>query len=169
MNKDYVSLSVQVQPAEISRLKLMIVLDNNLPGESFMDVHKKKERSSNPDVLCKKGILNFSKLTGKHLLQSIFFSKVEHPSKKRVWHRCFTVNFCKVFKNNFFIEQLRWLDLNVFPIKRKIQKIFWPNSFLNSDFLVKMSPSKMEKTSFCSQTKYIQKIKKIAGNIYYVG
>ena len=33
-------------------------------------------RSSRPEVLCKKGALrNFSKFTGKHLCQSIFFKK----------------------------------------------------------------------------------------------
>ena len=32
------------------------------------------ERSSRPEVFCKKGILrNFAKFTGKHLCQSLFF------------------------------------------------------------------------------------------------
>ena len=35
MNQHYVSLTVQVQPIERSHLKLMIVLDNNLQGQSF--------------------------------------------------------------------------------------------------------------------------------------
>ena len=34
-------------------------------------------RSSRPEVFCKKGVLrNFTKFTGKHLRQSLFFSKV---------------------------------------------------------------------------------------------
>ena len=34
-------------------------------------------RSSHPDVFCKKGVLRkFSKFTGKHLCQSLFFNKV---------------------------------------------------------------------------------------------
>ena len=34
-----------------------------------------KNRSSRPEVFCKKGILrNFAKFTGKHLCQSIFFA-----------------------------------------------------------------------------------------------
>ena len=34
-------------------------------------------RSSRPEVFCKKGVLrNFAKFTGKHLCQSLFFSKV---------------------------------------------------------------------------------------------
>ena len=34
-------------------------------------------RSSHPEVLCKKGVLrNFTKFTGKHQCQSLFFNKV---------------------------------------------------------------------------------------------
>ena len=34
-------------------------------------------RSSRPEVFCKKGVLrNFTKFTGKHLCQSLFFKKV---------------------------------------------------------------------------------------------
>ena len=36
-----------------------------------------KNRSSRPEVFCKKGVLrNFTKFTGKHLYQSLFFNKV---------------------------------------------------------------------------------------------
>ena len=47
----------------------------------------------------KKGVLrNFAKFTGKHLCLSLFFSKVAslRPTtllKKRLWYRCFPVNF----------------------------------------------------------------------------
>ena len=40
-------------------------------------------------------ILNFAKFTGNHLCQSLFFTKVAALSKKRLWHRCFPVNFAK--------------------------------------------------------------------------
>ena len=34
-------------------------------------------RTSRPEVFCKKGVLrNFTKFTGKHLCQSLFFNKV---------------------------------------------------------------------------------------------
>ena len=37
-----------------------------------------KNRSSRPEVFCKKGVLrNFTKFTGKHLCQSLFFNKDE--------------------------------------------------------------------------------------------
>ena len=31
--------------------------------------------------------------------------------KKRLWHRCFPVNFAKFLRTLFFIEHLRWLFL----------------------------------------------------------
>ena len=63
----------------------------------------------------KKGALrNFTKFTGKHLCQSLFFNKVADliPStllkkrpetllKKKLWHRCFLVNFAKFLGTPF--------------------------------------------------------------------
>ena len=38
-------------------------------------------KSSRPEVFCKEGVLrNFSKFTGKHLWQSLFFNKVAGDS-----------------------------------------------------------------------------------------
>ena len=74
-------------------------------------------RSSRPEVFCKKVVLrNFAKFTGKHLCQSLFFIKVEGlgPAtllKKRLWYRCFFVNFAKFLRTTFLIEHLRWLLL----------------------------------------------------------
>ena len=63
----------------------------------------------------KKGVLgNFTKFTGKHLSQSLYFNKVAGPAtllKKRLWHRCFPVNFAKFPRTPFFTEHLRWLLL----------------------------------------------------------
>ena len=49
---------------------------------------------------------NFTKFTGKHLCQSLLFNKVAglNPAtllKKRLWHRCFPVNFAKFFRTSF--------------------------------------------------------------------
>ena len=54
-----------------------------------------------------------TKFTGKHLWQSLFFNKVAclRPAtlvKKRLWHRCFSVNFVKFLRTAFLMEQLRW-------------------------------------------------------------
>ena len=72
-----------------------------------------KGKSSRPEVFCKKGVLrNFSKFTGKHLCQSLFFNKVAslRPKtllKKRLWHRCFPVNFEKFLRTPFLTKNLR--------------------------------------------------------------
>ena len=56
-------------------------------------------RSSRLEVFCKKGLLkNFANFTGKHLCQSLFFNENAGLSpatllKKRLWHKCFLVNF----------------------------------------------------------------------------
>ena len=49
-----------------------------------------------------------------------FFNKVGglRPAtllKKRLWHRCFSVNFVKFLRTHFFIEHLRWLLLTILP------------------------------------------------------
>ena len=64
-------------------------------------------RSSHRGCSVKKGVLrNFTKCTGKHLCQSLFFNKVKglRPAtlfKKRLRHRCFPVNFAKFLRTSF--------------------------------------------------------------------
>ena len=64
-------------------------------------------RSSRPEVFCKKSVLkNFTKFTGKHLCQRLFFNKVAGLRaatllKKRHWQRCFPVNFTKFIRTPF--------------------------------------------------------------------
>ena len=56
--------------------------------------------SSRPVVLCKKGALgNLAKFTGKHLCQSL---EACNLIKKRLWHRCFSVNFTKFLRTPNF-------------------------------------------------------------------
>ena len=67
----------------------------------FPAISKSKYRSSRLEVFCKKGVLeNLTKFTGKYLCQSLFFNKVADLRnatllKKRLWHRCFPLNFVK--------------------------------------------------------------------------
>ena len=69
--------------------------------------YKLLHRSSHQRCSVRKGILrNFAKFTGKHLCQSLFFNKVAGLSpatllKKRLWHRCFPVNFAKFLRTPF--------------------------------------------------------------------
>ena len=63
-------------------------------------------RSSRPEVFCKKGVLrNFTKFTGKHLCQSLFFNKRETLAQ------VFSCEFCETLRTPFFIEPLWWLLL----------------------------------------------------------
>ena len=57
---------------------------------------------------------NSAKFTRKHLCQSLLFNKVSvlRPAtlfKKRLWHRCFPLNFVKFLRTPFYIEHLCWL------------------------------------------------------------
>ena len=65
-----------------------------------------KNRSSRSEVFCKKiGFKNFTKFTGKRLYQSLFFNKVARPAtllKKRLWSKCFPVNFAKFLRTLFY-------------------------------------------------------------------
>ena len=66
-----------------------------------------KDRSSHSGAFFKKGILrNFAKFTAKHLCQ-----RPVNLFKKRLWHRCFPVNFAKLLRTPFLTEHLRWLLL----------------------------------------------------------
>ena len=70
-------------------------------------------RSSHQRCSVTKDVLrNFEKFTRKHVCQSLFFNKVAGLSaailsKKRLWHRCFPVNFAEFLRTPFFIEHHR--------------------------------------------------------------
>ena len=74
-------------------------------------------RSSRLKVVCEKNVLrNFAEFKGKHLCQSLFFNKVASlrpPTllKKRLWHRCFPVNFAKFLRTPFLTEHFHWVLL----------------------------------------------------------
>ena len=88
------------------------ILDHAQP-KTFISLYRYSDfRSSRPEVFYKKGVLrNFIKFTGKHLCQSLFFNKGAglRPAtllKKRLWHRCFPVNFEKLLRTPFLTEHL---------------------------------------------------------------
>ena len=76
-------------------------------------------RSSRQEVFCQKGVLrNFAKFTGNTCVRVSFFNKVAslRPAtllKKRLWHRCFPVNFTKFLRTQFCIEHPWWLLMNL--------------------------------------------------------
>ena len=50
-----------------------------------------------------------------------FLIKLQTLFKKRLWHRCFPVNFAKFLRTPFFTEHLRWLLLKaVFSLLKKV-------------------------------------------------
>ena len=77
------------------------------PEGLSQSTHLVKYRSCHQWCSVKKGVLKcFAKSTGKHLWQSLFFDKVAGlrsatSLKKRLWHRCFPVNFAKFLRTSF--------------------------------------------------------------------
>ena len=72
-------------------------------------------QKQSPEMFYKKDVLrNFAKFTGKYLCQSLFFIKSAvlrsaNLWKKRLWHRCFPVNFAKFVRTPLFTKALQWL------------------------------------------------------------
>ena len=68
----------------------------------------KNTRSSHQRCSIIKGVLlNFAKFTGKDLYQGVFLNKVAglRPAtslRKRLWHRCFPLNFAKFIRTSFY-------------------------------------------------------------------
>ena len=65
------------------------------------------------------GVLrNFAKFTGKHLCQSLFFNivagRLQLYFQKRLWHRCFPVNFATFLRTPILTEHLWWLLFSIF-------------------------------------------------------
>ena len=61
-------------------------------------------------------LILFAKFKRKHLCYSSFLNKFVGPryatlTKKRLWHRYFSVNVSKFVRTTFFVEHLRWLLL----------------------------------------------------------
>ena len=92
-----------------------ILTDQRWPLKQNFDKIPTSPRSSRQEVFCKKGVLrNFSKITRKHLRQSLFFNKVAG-----LRHRCFPVNFAKFLRTPFFTEH-RWLLLITAQAERSL-------------------------------------------------
>ena len=85
---------------EFTKLSKIVDLTHSFPMHSF-------SRSSHWRCSVKIGVLkNYTKSTGRHLCQSVFYNKVAGLRsatlfKKRVWHRCFPVSFGKFLRTPF--------------------------------------------------------------------
>ena len=96
--------------------------------------YAKRNRSSRPELLCKKGILkNFAKFIGKHLCQSHLFNKITglrslsllNFIKKETLAQVFSCEFCEIFKNNNFYRTplVAASEESVLPISTVIRKV----------------------------------------------
>ena len=87
----------------------------NLPNcKSYWENFENSGKSEAVAQRCsvKKGVLrNFTKFTGKHLCQSLFFNKIDNLIKFE-----FSVNFAKILRTPFFTENPRWLLLESLSI-----------------------------------------------------
>ena len=117
-------------------------------GRNSQSLNTIEHRSSHPEVFCKKGFLkNFAKFTEKHQCQGSFFNKVVglRPAtllKKRLWHRCFPVNFVKFPNTPFFIVHLWWLLLKAIATLFSIGKASRNRvSYFSSLYLAKAKAS----------------------------
>ena len=87
-------------------LNMVVIADNRTGSEA-----------ATRGVILRKGVLgNSSKFSGKHKCQSLFFNKVAglRPAtllKKRLWHRCFPVNFAKFLRTRFLQNTYGWVLL----------------------------------------------------------
>ena len=91
-------------------------------------------RSTHQRCSIKKGVLrNFAKFTWKYLYQGLFLIKTQALSprpatllKKRLWRKCFPVNFVKFLTTPFLQNTSGWLLLTKLhdPNKRKM-KLLW--------------------------------------------
>ena len=126
-------------------------------------------------MFCKKGVLrNLAKFTGKHLCQSLFFNKVGdfRPAtllKKRLWHRCFPVNFAKFLRTTFlqntsgrlFLSLVDWksnFDIHVINIaKSKFLTNTVMNKWRRNKQLVILKQDKGRGVVLLDKTKYGEK------------
>ena len=78
-------------------------------------------------MFSKKGVLrNFAKFTGKHQFQS----RPATLLKKRLWNKCFPVNFAKFLRTPFLTKHIRWLLLYsglfiILHCKVRMNGCFW--------------------------------------------
>ena len=90
-----------------------------------------KSRSSHRRYPVGKDVLrNFAKFTGKHLCQSFFLIKLQTEAcnfVKRLWHRCFLVNFAKALRTSFLLNTSERLYLEQRVLKAASSKQ-WVNS-----------------------------------------
>ena len=100
----------QYQDILLSILRRCLLVRKTMRTET----KKTSGRRSRSEVFCKKSFLkNFTKFSGKHLCQSLFFNKVA-DLRRETWLKIDSdtgvfLLICEIFKNTGFKERLQWL------------------------------------------------------------
>ena len=87
----------------------------------------KNLRSSHQRCSVRKGVLrNFTKFPRKHLCQSLFLIKLQNSRpatllKKRLWHKCFPVNFVRFLRTPFSQSTYWRLLLDLYFLSSKAE------------------------------------------------
>ena len=118
--------------------KMIFILENMvLLLKYHIDWHARKDLiRSHRRYSTRKGVLsNFAKFTGKDLCQGLFFNKVTVLRRatllrKKLWRRCFPVNFAKFLSSLFLQSTPGWLllEFQLFSVFlwRPLQTFYWP-------------------------------------------
>ena len=110
------------------------------------------------------GILrNFAKFTRKHLCQGLFFNKVAglRPAtllKKRLWHRCFPVNFVNLLRTTFLQNTSGGLLLNVKLLYENYTQPLRKNISIKQMFKVQLLTRTLsiKSSQICPMIRYLQ-------------
>ena len=90
-------------------------------------------RSSHRRCSLKKGVFgNFTKFTGKQMCQNFIFNKVGGmwPAillKKRLWHRCFPMNFANFLRIPFLQNTSERLLQNIYNVIKHVLLLLLPS------------------------------------------
>ena len=98
---------------KIVAFSVLLIVSKQMILSFFFLQPTQKELSER--VLIKKRSEKYRKIHRKtHVLDAVF-NKIAHLhfNKRRLQHRCFSMNFCTVFKNIDFVEQLQRLFLPI--------------------------------------------------------
>ena len=117
-----VVLTLDTHPETLDKREFYYFLSILISDDSFLvQFHvtvlfctpwKHQNRSNVPEVFYKNFVVrNFTKFTGNHVCQSFFLNKIadwclQLIKKKRLWDRCFPVNFARILRTSFPTEHL---------------------------------------------------------------
>ena len=65
------------------------------------------------NLYCFPSGISIAEQVGNALIQNESCDAKNHHRKKRLWYRCFPMNFAKFLRTPFFVEQLWWLILDL--------------------------------------------------------